>query len=154
MRILGIDCGGEYTGYGVVEMYETGKLCCLSCGAIKLSPREALPRLPGSRTEARISWLTLLIGYGAAFIAHFSHRMDWALGLFFGAGLAWINFSGLRRGLDLLVLASQTQHGHEKPQVPWWNSVLAVFRYALIGLAAYVIFIYLFFNLDLMVCLS
>src|ERR1700692_1766578 len=44
MRVLGIDCGGEYTGYGVVEMHETGKLCCLSCGAIKLSPREALPR--------------------------------------------------------------------------------------------------------------
>jgi crossover junction endodeoxyribonuclease RuvC len=44
MRILGIDCGGEYTGYGVVEMDETGKLGCLSCGAIKLSPREALPR--------------------------------------------------------------------------------------------------------------
>jgi crossover junction endodeoxyribonuclease RuvC len=44
MRVLGIDCGGEYTGYGVVEMYSSGKLCCLTCGAIKLSPREALPR--------------------------------------------------------------------------------------------------------------
>ena len=44
MRVLGIDCGGEYTGYGVVEMHQTGKLCCLTCGAIKLSPREALPR--------------------------------------------------------------------------------------------------------------
>src|ERR1022692_4613182 len=44
MRVLGIDCGGEYTGYGVVEMDEVGKLCCLICGAIKLSPREALPR--------------------------------------------------------------------------------------------------------------
>ena len=44
MRVLGIDCGGEYTGYGVVEMYATGKLCCMTCGAIKLSPREALPR--------------------------------------------------------------------------------------------------------------
>jgi crossover junction endodeoxyribonuclease RuvC len=44
MRVLGIDCGGEYTGYGVVEMYSSGKLYCLSCGAIKLSPREALPR--------------------------------------------------------------------------------------------------------------
>jgi crossover junction endodeoxyribonuclease RuvC len=43
MRVLGIDCGGEYTGYGVVEMYSSGKLCCLTCGAIKLSPREALP---------------------------------------------------------------------------------------------------------------
>jgi len=44
MRVLGIDCGGEYTGYGVVEMYPSGKLCCLTCGAIKLSPREPLPR--------------------------------------------------------------------------------------------------------------
>jgi crossover junction endodeoxyribonuclease RuvC len=44
MRVLGIDCGGEYTGYGVVEIHSTGKLCCLTCGAIKLSTREALPR--------------------------------------------------------------------------------------------------------------
>lgn len=44
MRVLGIDCGGEYTGYGIVEMYPAGKLCCRTCGAIKLSPREALPR--------------------------------------------------------------------------------------------------------------
>ena len=44
MRVLGIDCGGEYTGYGVVEIYSTGKLHCLTCGAIKLSLREALPR--------------------------------------------------------------------------------------------------------------
>jgi hypothetical protein len=40
---MGIDCGGEYTGFGVVEMYDSGKLCCLTCGAIKLSPREAYP---------------------------------------------------------------------------------------------------------------
>src|ERR1700683_3921737 len=44
MRVLGIDCGGEYTGYGVVDMDARGKLCCLTCGAIKLSPREVLPR--------------------------------------------------------------------------------------------------------------
>ncbi len=44
MRVLGVDCGGEYTGYGVVEMHPAGKLRCLGCGAIKLSPREALPR--------------------------------------------------------------------------------------------------------------
>jgi crossover junction endodeoxyribonuclease RuvC len=44
MRVLGIDCGGEYTGYGVVELHPTGKLHCLTCGAIKLSPREVLPR--------------------------------------------------------------------------------------------------------------
>jgi crossover junction endodeoxyribonuclease RuvC len=44
MRVLGIDCGGEYTGYGVVEMNSSGKLTCLNCGAIKLSPREPLAR--------------------------------------------------------------------------------------------------------------
>jgi len=44
MRVLGIDCGGEYTGYGVVEMRANGRLGCLVCGAIKLSPKESLPR--------------------------------------------------------------------------------------------------------------
>lgn len=44
MRVLGIDCGGEYTGYGVVEMHSSGKLACMTCGAVKLSPREPLPR--------------------------------------------------------------------------------------------------------------
>ena len=43
MRVLGIDCGTEYTGYGVVEQYDGGKLQCLDCGAIKLSHRNPLP---------------------------------------------------------------------------------------------------------------
>lgn len=42
MRVLGIDCGTEYTGYGVVELCEDGKLVCLTCGAIKLSPRDSM----------------------------------------------------------------------------------------------------------------
>jgi crossover junction endodeoxyribonuclease RuvC len=43
MRVLGIDCGTEYTGYGVVELGRDGRLFCLNCGAVKLSPREPLP---------------------------------------------------------------------------------------------------------------
>jgi crossover junction endodeoxyribonuclease RuvC len=43
MRVLGIDCGTEYTGFGVVELCADGKLLCLTCGAIKLSPRDPLP---------------------------------------------------------------------------------------------------------------
>ena len=43
MRVLGIDCGTEYTGYGVVELCPDGKLICLTCGAIKLSSRHPLP---------------------------------------------------------------------------------------------------------------
>jgi crossover junction endodeoxyribonuclease RuvC len=42
MRVLGIDCGSEYTGYGVVEFDCHTRLVCLDCGAIKLSPREPL----------------------------------------------------------------------------------------------------------------
>lgn len=43
MRVLGIDCGTEYTGFGVVELSLDGQLICLTCGAVKLSPREPLP---------------------------------------------------------------------------------------------------------------
>jgi crossover junction endodeoxyribonuclease RuvC len=43
MRVLGIDCGTEYTGYGVVELLADDRLVCIACGAIKLSPREPMP---------------------------------------------------------------------------------------------------------------
>ena len=44
MRVLGIDCGGEYTGYGVVEQHDGGPLCWCCMGAVKLKTREPLPR--------------------------------------------------------------------------------------------------------------
>jgi crossover junction endodeoxyribonuclease RuvC len=43
MRVLGVDCGSEYTGYGVVEG-DGERLLCLASGAIRLAPREALER--------------------------------------------------------------------------------------------------------------
>jgi crossover junction endodeoxyribonuclease RuvC len=42
MRVLGIDCGTEYTGFGVVELRQTNDLVCLASGAIKLSPQDPL----------------------------------------------------------------------------------------------------------------
>jgi crossover junction endodeoxyribonuclease RuvC len=44
MRVLGVDCGTEYTGFGVVELGHDDSLVCLTCGAIKLSPREPMSR--------------------------------------------------------------------------------------------------------------
>lgn len=44
MRVLGIDCGGECTGFGVVEQTPDQQLVSLDCGAVRLSPREPLPR--------------------------------------------------------------------------------------------------------------
>jgi crossover junction endodeoxyribonuclease RuvC len=43
MRVLGIDCGTEYTGYGVVEQAEDGRLSCRAVGAIRLNSRQPLP---------------------------------------------------------------------------------------------------------------
>jgi crossover junction endodeoxyribonuclease RuvC len=75
MRVLGIDCGTEYTGYGIVDLVsdrdrdrsrdaqhcdlryptrpenarpENDRLVCVACGAIKVSPRDPMPtRLAG-----------------------------------------------------------------------------------------------------------
>jgi crossover junction endodeoxyribonuclease RuvC len=44
MRVMGIDCGGEYTGFGVVEQVETGDLVCIEVGAIRLSPQQKLEK--------------------------------------------------------------------------------------------------------------
>jgi crossover junction endodeoxyribonuclease RuvC len=61
MRVLGIDCGTEYTGYGIVDLDldrscdggrcdsrsalrpENHQLVCVACGAIKVSPRDPMP---------------------------------------------------------------------------------------------------------------
>ncbi len=43
MRVLGIDCGTEITGYGVVEQDDEGELRSVASGAIRLSTRTPLP---------------------------------------------------------------------------------------------------------------
>jgi crossover junction endodeoxyribonuclease RuvC len=42
MRVLGIDCGGTYTGYGVVEQTPDGVLICIASGAVRLKTRDPL----------------------------------------------------------------------------------------------------------------
>ena len=103
--------------------------------------REAL-QIARSRTELRIGWLTIVFGAVASAVAALLGNRAWASGLVIGTILSWLSFRWLGRGLDALVVASIAQHGSEKPMVPWWNYVLAVFRYALIGLTVYVIFEY------------
>ena len=43
MRVLGIDCGSEITGYGVVEQAPNDSLQFVAAGAIRLSLKEPLP---------------------------------------------------------------------------------------------------------------
>jgi hypothetical protein len=99
-------------------------------------------QLAGSRTEVRIGWLTIILGAAAAVAATALGHRTWASGLIIGTILGWLNFRWLGRGVDALVAASTAQHGAEKAVVPWWNYLLAAFRYALIGLTVYVIFKY------------
>jgi len=96
-----------------------------------------------ARTERRISRLTLLIGLIAALLVALFRDRLWGVGLAIGAVLAWLNFRWLGKGLDALVLASTAQAGKEKPAVPLLSYFGMVFRYGLIALAVYVIFIYL-----------
>jgi crossover junction endodeoxyribonuclease RuvC len=65
MRVLGIDCGTEYTGYGVVDLCDDGKLNCLTCGAIKLSPRQPM--------AARLA--VIFNGLGAIIVEHQPDRV-------------------------------------------------------------------------------
>jgi crossover junction endodeoxyribonuclease RuvC len=65
MRVLGIDCGTEYTGYGVVELGHDGALICLTCGAVKLSPRDSMP--------SRLS--TIFKRLGAVIVEHRPDRV-------------------------------------------------------------------------------
>jgi crossover junction endodeoxyribonuclease RuvC len=46
VRVFGIDCGTEITGFGVVESDETGSLprvVCIASGAIRLAKKKPLP---------------------------------------------------------------------------------------------------------------
>ena len=103
------------------------------------APDSPLP----AATERRISRLTLLIGLISAFLVALLHDRAWGAGLAIGSALAWLNFRWLRRGLDALVRASTAQAGQEAPAVPLLSYFGVLFRYGLIALAVYVIFIYL-----------
>ena len=57
MRVLGIDCGSAYTGYGVVEQLEGRELVCCAAGVIKLRPRDPM----ASKLQKIFSELTAII---------------------------------------------------------------------------------------------
>ncbi len=44
MRVLGIDCGTQFTGFGVVETDAAGRLQPVTSGAIRLSKRDPMPQ--------------------------------------------------------------------------------------------------------------
>ncbi|HME12832.1 MAG TPA: ATP synthase subunit I [Candidatus Acidoferrum sp.] len=120
-------------------------------GALPAPGPDAATVLRGTQTERRISWLTLTIGAATAAAFLLTGRTAWAAGIAIGSGLGWFNFRWLARGLDALASASTAQEGRPRPQVPLRTYFTALFRYALIGLTVYVIFVYLHVPLGSMV---
>jgi crossover junction endodeoxyribonuclease RuvC len=95
MRVLGIDCGGAYTGYGVVEMDSTGRLQCLTYGAIKLSPREPLARRLAQIYE----------GLGALIVDHCPNEVA-IEGIFYALNVKSALQLGQVRGVAMLAAAA------------------------------------------------
>jgi len=93
-----------------------------------------------SRTEKRISWLTLVFGGAATVVVAALRQREWAAGLAIGAVLAWLNFRWLRRGLDALVAVATAQQGAARPHIPTGTWFRLLFRYGLLALCVYVIF--------------
>lgn len=115
-------------------------------------PQKAnVPSIIGAQTERRISWLTLVFGFSAAAIAALLRHNLWAAGLAIGTVLSWLNFRWLKRALDALVVLSTAQQGQEKPKVPTTTYLAALFRYGLLGLTVYVIFMFLHVPLGSMI---
>lgn len=109
----------------------------------------------GERVLRRIQWLTLAYGAVVATVAVVLHRTDWAKGLLCGAFLGWLNFRWLQSGIRGIFESAlaQAKSVPESPEAPASssNSVTSgmiralslLFRYALVALAVYGIFIYL-----------
>jgi small-conductance mechanosensitive channel len=93
--------------------------------------------------EQLIAGMTLVIGLAAAIATGFFYDWVWGAGVAIGAGLAWLNFRWLKQGVGALSAAATAQSKQQKVEVPLGSYFLAMFRYALIGIAVYVIFKYL-----------
>jgi crossover junction endodeoxyribonuclease RuvC len=99
MRVLGIDCGTEYTGYGVVELVSderhNDRLVCIICGAIKVSPREPMP--------TRLSRIS--IGLGELIVKHRPNRVA-IEDVFYATNVKSALKLGQVRGVAMLAAAS------------------------------------------------
>ena len=108
-----------------------------------MSPETSTAPTVGERTVRRITYLIPSFGISAGLLAGLLHHWDWAAGIILGAGLAWLNFRWLKRGLDAFTTAAATHASLENTRQPVATYLAAAFRYVLIGVSVYVIFKYL-----------
>jgi hypothetical protein len=108
-----------------------------------MSPETSTAPTVGERTVRRITYLIPGFGICAGLVAGILHHWDWAAGIVLGAGLAWLNFRWLRRGLDAFTTVAASRGNPESTRQPVATYLAAAFRYVLIGVSVYVIFKYL-----------
>jgi hypothetical protein len=108
-----------------------------------LPPETATAPAVGERTVRRIAYLIPSFGISAGLLAGLLHHRDWAVGIILGAGLAWLNFRWLKRGLDAFTTAAASHASPGNTRQPVATYLTAAFRYVLIGVSVYVIFKYL-----------
>ena len=94
-----------------------------------------------ARTERRIARWTLLLGFAAAVGAALWFSLRAGAGVLVGAVLAWVSFRWLKGALDALARVSTAQAEAIQVRLPVWSLVRIFLRYALLGLAVYVIFV-------------
>jgi small-conductance mechanosensitive channel len=100
---------------------------------------------PGERVVRRVSLLIAVFGLSAGAVAALLGQWDWAEGLWLGSILAWLDFHWLKRGIAAFT-AGASGEGEQRP-ASGATYLAAMFRYALIGLALYVIFKFLHVSL-------
>lgn len=120
-------------------------------------PNSSERPLPGEHILHRIAWLTLGFGFVGAAVAFATHRPEWAKGIVCGTGLGWLNFRWLKRGMLAMVqsvskdsaLASSpdgpetTENKDNTRRSAGPTCLLMAFRYVLLALGVYAIFVYL-----------
>jgi hypothetical protein len=103
--------------------------------------------VPGERVVRRVSVLIPVFGFIAGAIAASLRYWDWAEGLWLGSILAWLNFYWLKRGIWAFTAGAASENNPERRHASGATYLAAAFRYALIGLALYVIFNFLHVSL-------
>jgi hypothetical protein len=96
-----------------------------------------------ARFSRRVQWLTIVLGWSAALGFGLLKSRPAGYGVAIGTALALLNYRWLDQGLSAFVTGSAAQEGLPKPQVPLSTYAKFGGRYALIGIALYVIVTFL-----------
>ncbi|MGC9293096.1 MAG: crossover junction endodeoxyribonuclease RuvC [Acidobacteriaceae bacterium] len=83
MRVLGIDCGTQLTGYGVVETDAAGGLHAVTSGAIRLNKQDPMPHRLG-QVYARLTAMMVQYQPGVVAIEEVFHAVNSRTALLLG----------------------------------------------------------------------